>query len=203
MVAETEAFEATEASEAFDRMASASVASKAAGSLEKVAVEAAAAYSQLKLAVVAYNLEVLGIAGTVDIVVVAGNLVAAEQEAKVPAIPSGVAVEELDILPDQEGAVVLASPEIAAALVEAAEMQDRIEVVVAEARTAGHLTSWACLSSTENFYEVLSGLSMVDCSPFRPISSSEMWALVRDCEMNLTAQKVQTPSGALSRALPL
>lgn len=107
-------------------LAVAPVASKAVESPGKEAVEAAAAaaaYSQLELAVVAYTLEVLDIVGIVDTAVVAGNLAAAEQEAKVPAIQSGVAVEELDTHRDQGAAVVLGSLDMAAALVEAVEMQ--------------------------------------------------------------------------------
>lgn len=161
-------------------------ASKAVGSPGKEVVVAAAVDSQLEIAVAAYTLAVLDIVGIVDTAVVAGNLVAVEQEARAPAILLAAAVGELDIHRDRG--------------VEAMEMQSWTGVV--KARIGDRLTSWACLSSTTSFDEVLEALSMMDCSPCRPISFLTKWALARDCVTNLSAPKAQTPSGALSRGPP-
>lgn len=164
-------------------------ASKVVGCPGKgVVAVVAAADIQLEVAAVACTLVMVDIVGTVDTAVVVGNLVAVEQEANVPAILPGAAVEE-DIL------------DMPVALVEGVEMQGGTGIV--EAHVDGHLMSWAYLSSTSSSDEVLSALSMVDCFRCRPIFSLRMWAPERGCVTNLSAPKARTPSGALSRGPPL
>jgi hypothetical protein len=96
--------------------------SRAVGSPGKVEAVEVAAASNLEVAAVAAacSLEVaaFGIADIADIVGVADNLVAAEQEAKVLAIQSEVAAEEPGIHRDQEEAAVSGILDKAAALVE-------------------------------------------------------------------------------------